>query len=213
MTTAPKTKTPRSRWLLLCAVVVVIGVVVAVVVWLLNRDDSDNGVPYKDAAATGVIGLCDSHGKAITSGSTKIGPFVWRAVGATAAPAKLAAPGRTATLYAFQPRPGVDPSDWSGEQLTASARYTNPAHPMAQATAQDLALNDFLIAYPPRLSGLIQLRLYLGAPDQPLSTASYDATDIKVSGSSWRVVRGGTVSCTAGSSESLETLVKPTASR
>jgi hypothetical protein len=201
-----------SRRRLVAAGVVVIVAVVAAIWWATHRDSSADHVPYGDSAAVGVVGLCDSSGKAITSGSTKAAPFVWRAVGSSAASAAYAGAGRTATLYAFQPRPGVDAPGWSGQQLTSSGRYTNVAHPMAQATGKDMDLNDFLIAYPPLISGFVELRLYLGAPNQPLLTTKYDATDIKVSGSSWRVVGGGgPVSCTDGKSVSLETLLDPSA--
>jgi hypothetical protein len=181
-----------------------VAVAVVGIVWV-RHGSGPFRPPYTDSAATGRVGLCDSHGKSMTSGSVTDKPFVWRAVGSTAASGLYAGAGRTATLYAFQPRQGVDPSGWSGQQLTASGQYTNVKHPMAQATSADIDLQDFLIAYPAKLSGLVQLRLYLGSPDQPPSTARYDATDIRVSGTKWNVVRGAHVTCTDGSSVSLET--------
>ncbi len=77
-------------------------------------------------------------------------PFVWRAVSSTAAPAPYDKAGRTATLFAYQPRPQVDAAEWSGDLLTASARYTDVAHPMAAATALDEPLKDFRLNTPPR---------------------------------------------------------------
>jgi hypothetical protein len=195
------------RRVLLVGAAVVVAVVVAVTVWVRHGASSSTRVPYTDAAATGVIGLCDRHGHDVTTGSTKAGPFVWRAVGSSAATGAYAVAGRTATLYAFQPRPGVDPAGWSGQQLTASSSYTNPAHPMAQATTKDIDLADFLAAFHALDAGVVELRLYLGAPNQPLATQRYDATDVKVSGSSWRVLRGGPVTCTDGNAVSLETQV------
>jgi len=113
-------------------------------------------------------------------------------------------------LYAYQPRDGVSPGEWSGEMLTASARYSNPAHPMAQATAADSTLADFVDAYPPQWNGFVQLRIYLGAPDQPIFSATYAATDLQISGDTWTVVRGGSVPCNSGTAVSLEDLVTPT---
>ncbi len=167
-----------------------------------------DSVPYTDSKATGIIGLCNEDLKPITSGSLSSAPFVWLAVGSTAAKGQWAAAGHSATLYAYQPRPNVPAGEWSGEQLTASARYTNTAHPMAQATHADLSLADFVSTYPPKVDGLIELRLYLGGPNLPIYSG-YDATDIRVSGSSWSVVKGGTVDCTAGTSVSIETVVLP----
>jgi hypothetical protein len=75
---------------------------------------------------------------------------------------------------------------------------------MAAATAKDISLGAFLAAYPAVDSGFVQLRLYLSAPNQPPLTATYDALDIKVSGSSWQVVGGPVVDCSKGSSVSFE---------
>jgi hypothetical protein len=195
------------RRVLLVGAVVVVAVAVAVTVWVRHGASSAARVPYTDAAATGFVGLCDRHGHPVTAGSINTAPFVWRAVGSSAATGAYAGTGRTATLYAFQPRSGVDPAGWSGQQLTASSSYSNTAHPMAQATAKDINLAEFLAAYHALDAGVVELRLYLGAPNQPLATQSYDATDIKVSGSSWHVLRGGTVGCTDGTAVSLETRV------
>ena len=87
--------------------------------------------------------------------------------------------------------------------LTASSRYENPAHPKAQATDGDDRLADFLGLFPASWDGLVQLRLYLGAPGLQTLTQTYAATDIQVSGDSWKVVRGGSVPC-AGKAISIE---------
>jgi hypothetical protein len=164
-------------------------------------------LPYADANAVGYLGLCDKSGHSVDHGSIHDKPFVWRAVSSTPAPAPYNGRGRTATLLAFQPRVQTAPGQWSGDMLTASAKYTNAAHPMAQATAGDESLADFLDEYPTMLGGLLQLRVYLGVPDQPPYTLKYAATDIKVSGDTWTVVHGGNVSCTSGTAVSLEALL------
>jgi hypothetical protein len=166
-------------------------------------------LPYSDPAAVGFIGLCDRSGHPVHGGSTSDGPFAWLAVSSVAAPAPYNGAGRTATLLAFQPRQGVDPGQWSGALLTASSRYTNPKHPMAQLTSGDLPLSDYLSTYPVRWDGLIQLRLYLGSPAKATLTRQYAATDIRIKGKRWTVVRGGDVDCKSGSALSLESLLTP----
>jgi hypothetical protein len=165
--------------------------------------------PYRDPSATGIIGLCDRAGHQITHGNINTKPFVWRAVSSQAAASPYNEAGRTATLYAYQPRQDVASGDWSGDSLTASARYSNPAHPMAQATGGDESLKDFIGEFRPMWDGLLQLRLFLGAPDQQAYSFTYPATDIKVTGNTWQVVDGGTVACNSGSAESIETILLP----
>jgi hypothetical protein len=166
-------------------------------------------VPWTDTSVTGFIGLCNSAGQPVDQGSLDSAPFVTRAVSSVAAPPPYGEAGRTATLYAFQPRQDTAPGQWSGDMLTASTRYSNPAHPMAQATGGDLSLAGFVSEFPPTWDSLIQLRLYLGAPGQPAQTLSYAATTIKVTGSTWSVVSGGNTSCTTGSATSIESILLP----
>jgi hypothetical protein len=201
-TEAPPSAAATTRLRIGPVVVLVAVLVTSLVAWL--RWGSDEKAPYTDSAAAGSIGLCNAGGKQVSSGSIDTAPFAWRAVGTTPAPAAYSAPGSSATLYAFQPRSGVDPTGWSGQLLTAAGRYSDPTHPMAAATGADVALADFLAAYPAVDHGFVQLRLYLTAPGQPPLTAGYDALDIKVSGGSWHSVGGATVDCSAGTSVSFE---------
>lgn len=170
---------------------------------------SSKAVPYHDAAVTGALALCDRNGHEITHGTTTVAPFVWRAVSAVAAKPPYDKAGRTATLYAFQPRQGTDPRYWSGALLTTSSQYTNAAHPMSQLTAGDLPLSNFLSTFPPHWDGLIQLRLYLGAPGVPPYSASYAAADVRVTGTTWQVVKPATLDCNSGTATSLETQLLP----
>lgn len=204
-TTEPGTESTaaaRSRRGLLVAGLVVVLVVAGALTWLLR---GDGGAPYEDAASTGALTLCDAQGNVVTHGSTKDAPFVARAVASTAAQGLAAEQGRTATLYAFQPREGAEPGEWSGQQLTAASTYTNVAHPMAQATGEDIPLQSYLVAFPARWDGFVQLRLYLAAPAAGQGT-TYDTADLKVDGDAWeRVGPRGTGSCTDGSAVSAET--------
>ncbi|HEY0869635.1 MAG TPA: hypothetical protein VGD55_04505, partial [Acidothermaceae bacterium] len=160
-------------------------------------------LPYSDTSAQGGIGLCDKNGINITHGSVYDKPFVWRAMGATPAPASVRGSGRNATLYAYQPRKGVDPAEWSGEQLTANAAYSDPNIPIAQATDRDIALSDYLNDYPPQWNRLIELRIFYGATSGDIS-ATYPVANIQVTGTNWTLVSGAKVDCKAGSAISME---------
>jgi hypothetical protein len=199
--------TVRTRHLGAGAAVALLAAAVGIVIWA--RHGGNAAAPYHDPAAAGAIGLCDRAGHQVRSGSTTARPFAWLAVGATAAPAAYAASGRSATLYAYQPRSGVPADEWSGRALTAAGFYTSPRHPMAAGTAADVDLADFLAGYPARDGGFVQLRLYLAAPDRPALTSRYDALDIHVSGSTWNQVGGTRIDCSAGRSVSFETQVSP----
>jgi hypothetical protein len=167
------------------------------------------GVPYDDTSVAGVITLCDRAGHPLDHGSTRDRPLAWSAVSSAPAPTPYDADGRTATLLAYQPRKGLSPREWSGDLLTASARYSNAAHPMAQATNDDASLQDFLDAYPTSWDGFVQLRIYLGAPEQPAFRQRYAALDVKVSGDRWVMARGGTSGCGSGQATSVADILVP----
>ncbi|HVW79437.1 MAG TPA: hypothetical protein VHB69_00650 [Mycobacteriales bacterium] len=166
------------------------------------------GTPYRDPDAAGSIGLCDRAGHQITHGSVSAAPFAWRAVSTVAAPTGYGVSGGTATLMAYQPRQGLDSGEWSGDELTSASRYSNPAHPTAAATSGDESLEGFMTEFKPAWDGLLELRLYLGAPDQPIYSQSYPALNIRVTGNTWHTVGGPTVSCASGgTSVSLESIL------
>jgi hypothetical protein len=159
--------------------------------------------PYADPNAVGSIGFCDQQGQQLTHGNVDTRPFVWKAVDQTAAPAGYNGSGATATMYAYQPRQGVDPPDWSGSQLNIASKFSNPAHPAVAMTGLDPALSIFVAGYPPQWDGFVQIRIYLNAPNEPTDNATYDAANIKVDGNTWTVVGGDSVPCTAGGADSL----------
>jgi hypothetical protein len=166
-----------------------------------------SGVPYNDPNAVGSIGLCDQDGQTLTHGSVNTKPFIWKAVDATAAIPPYNTADAGAILYAYQPRQGVDPRQWGGAQMSAASRFTDPAHPTAAMTGLDESLAGLLGAYSPQWDGFIQLRVYLSAPNQPVYSQTYDATNIKVQGGNWSVVGGSSVSCGAGSAVSHEQIL------
>jgi len=165
------------------------------------------GVPFSDPRQVGTIGFCNPAGDQITHGSVSATPFAWRAVSTVAAKAPYDGRGRTATLFAYQPRKGLAAGEWSGEELTAAADYTNTSHPMTAATRKDYPLKVFVQDFPPQWDGLVQIRMYLGAPNEPPASLSYPAAVLKVTGNTWHVVSGGSVDCASGKAVSVETLL------
>jgi len=168
--------------------------------------------PFSDPNAVGYIGLCNQAGRQITSGNLDSAPFAWRAVSSQPAPPPYNNDWRTAILLAYQPRQGLQPDEWGGQELTSSTRYTNPAHPMAQATSGDESLADFVADFPTQWQGFVQLRMYLDTRDAVVYSARYPALDIEVTGDTWQAVGGGKVNCDAGRAESIESiLLRPSA--
>jgi hypothetical protein len=192
------------------ALALVVGLSITAMVAGASTVHAASGVPYQDPSASGYVGLCDKAGHQITHGSITTKPFAWRAVSSVAAKPPYNGPGGTAVLVAYQPIQNVPSGDWSGDMLTASSRYTDPAHPMAAATGSDESLKDFMGEFRPMWNGLLQLRIFLGAPEQQINSVTYPATDIRVTGDTWQVVDGGTVNCGgSGKSVSIETILLP----
>jgi len=163
-------------------------------------------LPFNDTNINGSITFCDRSNKPVTSGKLTDIPFVWKAVSSVAAPKAWTGPFGKATLIAFQPRENIDPLQWSGKQMTASAHYSNPAFPMAQATNADPALVDFT-AIAPLWQGLVEVRMYFSNPDVQVHAAPYPATVIRVAGDSWSAVTPGTASCDVGTAVSSATVL------
>jgi hypothetical protein len=170
---------------------------------------ADGSVPYKDPRAKGTLTLCDAGGHAITSGSTKDRPTFAYVVSSAAPPAAYSGKTAKATVYAYQPRPQVDPGEWSGQQLSGSSLFSNKAHPMAEVTTGDKTIADFVGAYPPKVDGLVQLRVYLTAPNKLPYNLSYPTTNLRITGSTFVVVDPGTTSCTVGKAVSNEHMALP----
>lgn len=162
-------------------------------------------VPFTDPNQVGSLTLCNRQGQPVTSGSLLTIPFVWRAVSSARAPAGY----DRATLDVFQPIQYVEPGDWTGYQLTDDAIFSNPAHPMAQATYADAPLIWPDQAMPPYWDGLYQLRMVFSAPNKTPWNSTYPAAVIKVAGNTWTLLQGGRSSCTGGTAESMASLVLP----
>ena len=160
--------------------------------------------PLKDANVTGSLTLCNRAGQPMTSGRLTTAPFVWKAISSTPAPAAYRSGSGRATLTAYQPIKFVDPGDWSGGQLTGSSSFTNPMHPVAQATNGDGPLLNFVQAFPPHFNGYVEIRMLFSGVDQPSVIDSYPAAVLKVSKTRWRLVSGGGGSCSDGAGTSDE---------
>lgn len=159
-----------------------------------------------DAQAHGFIGFCDRHDHPLAGGDVGAAPFVWKAVASEPPPKAYLGKGQNAVLNIYQPRPGVDAAEWSGDQLTAATFYTTKAAPAVQSTLKDIPLSVVVKEFPPLVDGLYELRMYFGRANYGLYSASYPATFIRVDGDHWSVVKGGTVNCAAASGESTEVL-------
>jgi hypothetical protein len=164
-------------------------------------------LPYTDPGQAGWLTLCNQANLPITQGSLTTKPFVWRVVSSVPTPAAYRIKGTTAQLFAYQPRPYTPAGAWSGLDLAAASVYSNPAHPMAQFTPIDEPLNYMTQSFPPIWDSLIELRLYLGAPDRPEYEASYAAADLQIKGNTWTLVSGGNDSCTSGTAVSREVIL------
>jgi hypothetical protein len=180
-------------------------VLVAGFAFILGPVSAYAGVP-SDPAQHGYIGLCDGSGHNVTSGNIHSSPFVWKAVGSQPPPSAYTGKGENAVLNIYQLRSNVPAAEWSGEQLTAATFYSHPSQPTAQATTVDLSLADIIADYPLMDGGRYELRMYFGKSNYGDYSDTYPATFIQVTGSTWRVIAGGTVSCGSARGVSDEVL-------
>jgi hypothetical protein len=199
--------TPRMRRLVVVATTA--ATVGATLLLAAGAASADSGVPYHDPRAKGSLTLCDAKGHQITSGNVHDRPTFAYAVSSQAPPEGYGTKTSKATVYAYQPRPQVQPGDWSGQQLSGSSLFSNPAHPMAEVTTGDKPIGDFAAAYPPQVDGLIQLRMYLSAPNKVQYNLNYPTTNLRITGSTFVVVDPGSTPCTVGQALSNERMVLP----
>lgn len=157
-------------------------------------------VPFQDENQNGTLTFCNMNRQAVTSGSLRDVPFVWNVASSTPAPAHYT----RAYLDIFQPIQHEDAANWTGRQLTVQAVFSNPKHPMAQATYADepLLWSDQLI--PPYWDGLYELRMYFSQPLLAPYSTPYPAAVIRVTGDTWTLVSGGGSSCDSGTAVSVE---------
>jgi hypothetical protein len=145
--------------------------------------------PWEPDAANevGTIALYDSSGTQISGGSTQDSPISSYAVASAA--------GRTgdtkATLFLCTPQVGVNPANWSCDQLSLSTDYPPASGPLASSTLPvvsgasgdetveqenaDFPNNSTTTGY----QNVYQLRIWTSGPGQAQG-AQYDAADILV---------------------------------
>ena len=160
---------------------------VAALALLPTAAQAADATPYTDTRAQGGLTFCDAQGRPVGTGSLEA-PFGVKVVSATAARPPYDATQRAAALFAYQPRQGVEPGQWSGLGLTALSRYQDVEHPAVEILERDLTPGQFAAKFPPQWQGLLQLRVYLRAANAPQDSTTYAATDIKVSGATWQQV-------------------------
>jgi hypothetical protein len=195
-TTEPRIDRPsHARTRALGAVVLVLILVVAAVV-LWRNHGKDVTVPYDDPQAAGLLTLCSADGKAVTGGRVTDRPFAAVVLGETGLPSDAHPQGAVATLFAYQPRQGIAPGEFSGAPITAAGSLVDTERPAVAVTEGAWSVGDFVTAYPATDDGFVQLRVYLGtAQDGTLTESPYDTADLRVDGDSWELVRGGHASC------------------
>ena len=194
MTTTTDVRPTKARVPALVAGLVLVALVVAVVLWRINGQERT--VPYDDPQSAGLLTLCSEDGKAVTEGTVDDRPFADVVLGETTLPAEMDPAGVVATLFAYQPRKGIEAGEFSGGPLTAAGEFADPAQPAVRVTGDSWSVGDFVTAFPATDDGYVQLRLYLGTPGAgTLSENPYDTADLRVDGDRWELVRGGTASC------------------
>lgn len=162
-------------------------------------------VPFKDTNVDGSLTFCNRNDQPITSGSLYATPFAWKTISSNPPPAGYRKSDARTTLAAYQPIQYVDPGDWSGGFLTSASTFTNPDHPVVQATNADQPLVGFTQAYPLHWDGLVEIRMMYSAVDKPQLQTPYAAAVLRVTGSTWTLVEGGGGSCSQGQGVSMET--------
>ncbi|MET3962732.1 hypothetical protein ABIE44_002666 [Marmoricola sp. OAE513] len=183
--TAPAART--KVWIAIAVAGVLAGLVIG---WFVTRDDE---APYTDPAATGTLTFCDAQGKEVVEGSVKDAPFADLAVGSSGVDAQFGE-GGNATLFAYQPREGVSPEEFSGGLLTKATPLVDVKHPFAVISSRSTTLADFTAGYPATWDGYVQLRLLVAAPGSQAPT-DYNAADIRIDGDHWKLVTGGGGDC------------------
>jgi len=164
-----------------------------------------DSIPFSDPDANGFVAFCDGNDNPITSGPLDSHPFVVKAIASVAAPSVYGPQaGGKATLYAYQPRKGLDPGEWSNSQLTGSSRYSNQDLPMSDGTVLDPSMADQLEAYPAEWDNLVQIRMLLSAPNVQPRLRPYAASVIRIVGDRWQMVEPQTLPCKEGKAVSLQ---------
>lgn len=184
--------------------VIAAGVLGLMSVVLAGPASADEQLPFKDPNSVGLIGFCNADNKPVTEGSIRDVPFVVKAVSNTPAGKAYAVNGRKAALYATSPNKQLDPSLWSPYQMTPSTFYSNAKKPMAAAGYGEPPLEYHVTGAPPTLDNLVQLRMYLSAPNTTPYIQKYPTAVVRIEGDRWVMVAGDrNPDCTAGTAKNI----------
>lgn len=167
-------------------------------------------VPFHDEYQHGWLTFCNKNNQPVTSGKLATQPFAWKTISSAEPPAGYRSKSARVSLFAFQPIQYIDPGDWSGLNITGASAFTNPDHPVVQATILDSPLLGFTRAYPAHWDHLVEIRMMYSAVEQPQLPTPYAAAVIRVTATTWTLVEGGGSSCSAGKGISNETLLRLT---
>jgi len=166
---------------------------------------SGSKLPFSDPNIQGWLTFCNRNNQPVTSGSLETVPFVWKAISSAPPPPGYRTSKGRAALYGFQPIQYVDALDWAGYELTGASSFSNPHHPVAQATNADAPLVSFTSAFPPHWDHLAEIRMMWTATDEAQLQNPYAAAIVRITGNTWTLVKGGGGSCSQGTGVSEET--------
>jgi hypothetical protein len=149
--------------------------------------------------SNGFISLYSAQGQVITGGSTSAGGLGAFAVASTAA---SSVSYTKATLFAYTPIMGQDPSTWSGEQISLSPNFPNSsapapvgttANPVTTTPDSQATLAQYVAAFPntnsdPAWQHLYDLRMKVSGQGLPLTTTYWDLViSVNTSNNTWSV--------------------------
>ena len=86
-------------------------------------------------------------------------PFADVVVGETALPSELDPPGRSRSLFAYQPRGRSRRTSSAARPLTAAGELADPGRPAVRVTEDVWSVDDFVTAFPASYDGYVQLRI------------------------------------------------------
>ncbi|MDT4921243.1 MAG: hypothetical protein QOI15_2145 [Pseudonocardiales bacterium] len=194
---APSRSRGRRRAIGLTAAAAAVGtVVVAASAWATTPPWQVPGDANNDPNRVGSLSFYNAAGTEIFSGDVAVPPFAAYVKGS----AVLRTGDTKAALYAYLPNPAKPAGAWTGSLLTAASTYPNGSAPGALAAAAPLqtgavadgGLAGFISGHPNQSAvagyqGVYELRLRTSGPGRA-QTATYDAADIQVTGTTWQVV-------------------------
>jgi len=156
--------------------------------------------PWESSVSpNGFIGLWSAQGQMITGGSTSSGGLGAYAVASTAASSTSYT---KATVFAYTPVKGQDPSTWSGEEISLSTNFPNSAAPVPVGTTANpvtttpdgqVTLANYIANFPntntdPAWQNLYDLRMKVSGLGIPLSTTYWDLViSVNTTNNTWSI--------------------------